>query len=100
MEERLPREILYREKMGFCIPLASWFRGPLRDVVRQRLLEGILEQVDLFDMAFIERLLDEHSSGVSNHSAAIWALLMFESFLSSVPIRAPADHSSQRAPGT
>jgi asparagine synthase (glutamine-hydrolysing) len=100
MEERLPKEILYREKMGFCIPLASWFRGPLRDIVRQRLLAGILEQVDLFDMAFIERLLDEHSSRVSDHSAAIWALLMFESFLSSVHLGAAADHGSQRATGT
>src|SRR3546814_10343246 len=84
MEDRLPREVLYREKMGFSIPLANWFRGPLRETVRRRLLTGLLEEIDLFDMAFIERLLDEHSSGISDHSAAIWALLMFESFLSNV----------------
>ena len=30
MEPRLPREILYRPKMGFAVPLARWFRGPLR----------------------------------------------------------------------
>lgn len=100
MEERLPREILYRDKMGFCIPLANWFRGPLREVVRRRLLKGILEQVDLFDMGFIERLLDEHSSGVSDHSAAIWALLMFESFLSNVHLKAADGRNSQRATGT
>src|SRR3546814_11238646 len=78
MEDRLPREVLYREKMGFSIPLANWFRGPLRETVRRRLLTGLLEAIDLFDMAFIERLLDEHSSGLSDHSAAIWALLLFE----------------------
>src|SRR3546814_296252 len=100
MEERLPRDILYREKMGFCIPLASWFRGPLRETVRRRLLDGILEQVDLFDMGFIERLLDEHGSGVSDHSAAIWALLMFESFLSNVHLKTAVHHGSQRATGT
>src|SRR3546814_1902170 len=71
MEDRLPREVLYREKMGFSIPLANWFRGPLRETVRRRLLTGLLEEIDLFDMAFIERLLDEHSSGISDHSAAI-----------------------------
>ena len=100
MEDRLPKEILYREKMGFCIPLARWFRGPLRAVVRQRLLEGILADVDLFDMSFIERLLDEHCSGVSDHSAAIWALLMFESFLSNVNTKTAAHHVDQRATGT
>jgi asparagine synthase (glutamine-hydrolysing) len=100
MEQKLPREILYREKMGFCIPLAGWFRGPLRAAVRQRLLAGVLNQIDLFDMAFIERLLDEHSCGTRDHSAAIWALLMFESFLSNVHFTTVAGSSSQRAAGT
>src|SRR3546814_5639284 len=42
MEDRLPREVLYRETMGFSIPLANWFRGPLRETVRRRLLTGLL----------------------------------------------------------
>lgn len=100
MESRLPHEILYREKMGFSIPLANWFRGPLREVVRQRLLHGILGQADLFDMGFIERLLDDHSSGVSDYSAAIWALLMFESFLTNVHATAAVEQHGQRAAGT
>ena len=84
MEDRLPHDILYRQKMGFSVPLAGWFRGPLREITRQKLLENALKDVGLFDLRFIRRLLDEHSSGISDHSAAIWALLMFESFLSNV----------------
>lgn len=84
MEDRLPHDILYRDKMGFSIPLASWFRGPLREVVRSRLLDGMLEEVGLFDMDFVTFLLDEHASGISDFSTAIWALLMFESFLRNV----------------
>ena len=38
MEPRLPREVLYRPKMGFAVPLARWFRGPLRQRVRDALL--------------------------------------------------------------
>lgn len=87
MESRLPREILYREKMGFSIPLARWFRGPLRESVRHRLLESTLKEIGFFDMRFIKRLLDEHTSGISDHSAPIWALLMFESFLSNVHLK-------------
>jgi asparagine synthase (glutamine-hydrolysing) len=30
MEHALPDEVLYRPKMGFAVPLAGWFRGPLR----------------------------------------------------------------------
>lgn len=100
METHLPREVLYRQKMGFCIPLARWFRGPLRSIVRGRLLGGMLQEVDLFDMSFVDRLLDEHCSGVSDHSALIWALLMFESFLANVHNKAAVDDHSQRATGT
>jgi asparagine synthase (glutamine-hydrolysing) len=84
MEPQLPREVLYRNKMGFAVPLARWFRGPLRQSARNRLLEGSLKDSDFFDMRFVKRLLDDHTSGVSDYSAAIWALLMFESFLTNV----------------
>lgn len=30
MEKYLPHDILYRRKQGFAVPLAAWFRGPLR----------------------------------------------------------------------
>ncbi len=38
MEAHLPDEVLYRPKMGFAVPLAGWFRGPLRDRVREAVL--------------------------------------------------------------
>ena len=38
MEPHLPHDILYRPKMGFAVPLARWFRGPLRERVRSAVL--------------------------------------------------------------
>jgi hypothetical protein len=34
MEPMLPHDVLYRPKMGFAVPLARWFRGPLKQRVR------------------------------------------------------------------
>jgi asparagine synthase (glutamine-hydrolysing) len=79
---RVSDDILYRSKMGFAVPLASWFRGPLRESVRSRLLGKSLADTGIFDMAYIERLLDEHCSGRRDHSPPIWALLVFERFCS------------------
>ena len=31
LEERLPRDILHRPKMGFVTPISAWFRGPLAE---------------------------------------------------------------------
>ena len=95
MEGRLPNDVLYREKMGFAVPLANWFRGPLRETTRRKLLEHALKDVGLFDMRFIERLLGEHVSGIRDHSAAIWSLLMFESFLSNVHARSSFTRDTQ-----
>ena len=40
MEPQLPHEVLYRPKMGFAVPLARWFRGPLRAARARRACSG------------------------------------------------------------
>ena len=81
LEPHLPNDVLYRTKMGFAVPLATWFRGPLKERVRSALLSDTIADSRLFNMTFIEQLLDEHQSGLRDHSAVLWSLLMFESFL-------------------
>jgi asparagine synthase (glutamine-hydrolysing) len=81
MEPRLPRDILYRPKMGFAVPLARWLRGPLRTRVRATLTTGPLLECGLFNPAVLKSLLDQHESGTRDHSTPIWTLLMFDAFL-------------------
>ena len=81
LRPHLSDEILYRPKMGFAVPLASWFRGPLRQRVRQAMLGDSLKQCAYFNVAQLESIVDEHQSGARDHSTPIWTLLMFESFL-------------------
>lgn len=80
LTDLLPPEVLYRSKMGFAVPLASWFRGPLKERVRSRLLGPTMRDLGFFDMPFVERLIDEHQSRTWDHSTPIWCLLMFEAF--------------------
>jgi asparagine synthase (glutamine-hydrolysing) len=77
MRPYLPDDLLYRRKMGFAVPLARWFRGPLREVVRRDLLGDELADTGILDREFARRLVDEHQSGVRDHSAALWTLLAF-----------------------
>ena len=79
LEPYLPQDVLYRDKMGFGVPLANWFRGPLKGRIRDTLVEGGLANSPLFDRAAIGRMVDQHVSGQREHSALIWAMLMFES---------------------
>ena len=77
-EPLLPNDVLYRPKMGFGVPLANWFRGPLKDRLRKDLLEGGLAETGLFNQKYLARLVDEHQSGLRDHSAPLWSLLMFQ----------------------
>ena len=81
MEPYLHNNILYRKKMGFAVPLASWFRGPLREKVRSAVLGSTLAQTGYFNSDYLHELVDQHQSGLRDYSTALWTLLMFESFL-------------------
>ncbi len=74
--ELLPSSILRRRKMGFGVPIGEWFRGPLRETLRDALLSGtsILRRILRTDA--LERLLDEHERRSANHEHALWALLL------------------------
>lgn len=80
-EPLLPRDVLYRPKMGFSVPLAAWLRGPLKDRVRLALLGERMRDCGYFNPVTLRRLIDEHNSGLRDHATALWMLLMFEAFL-------------------
>lgn len=84
LESRLPHALLYRDKMGFSIPLDSWFRGPLRQRLSHALLGPTLQQSGLFNMDVIADLIAQHQGGRRDYSAPLWSLLMFEAFLRKV----------------
>lgn len=80
-EPLLPRDVLYRPKMGFSVPLAAWLRGPLKDRVRLALQGERMRDCGYFNPVTLRRLVDEHNSGLRDHATALWMLLMFEAFL-------------------
>lgn len=81
MEPHLPHDVMYRPKMGFAVPLARWFRGPLRQRVRESLLGERLAATGVFNTPFLRQMVEAHESGRRDYSAPIWTLLMFEAFL-------------------
>lgn len=81
LEPHLPREVLYRPKMGFSIPLAAWFRGPLRERVRDAVLGESLAATGIFDRDYLRQMVEQHQSGRRDYSASLWTVLMFEAFV-------------------
>ena len=84
MEPHLPQDVLYRPKMGFSVPLARWFRGPLKQRVRDAVLGERLAATGWFDTDYLRHLVEAHQSGARDYSSPLWTLLMFEAFLRQV----------------
>jgi asparagine synthase (glutamine-hydrolysing) len=81
MEPFLPEDILYRSKRGFAVPLAEWFRGPLRERLHSAITSTVMLDSGFFQPGQLTALMDEHLRGQVDRSAALWSLLMLESFL-------------------
>lgn len=81
MEPHLPEDVLYRKKMGFSVPLADWFRGPLQQKLQDCVLSERMLGCGIFDPAQLKRLVKDHISGLKDNSASLWTLMMFDGFL-------------------
>lgn len=77
----LPAEVLSRKKRGFQVPLAVWFRGPLKQLVRERCLSEASPLNAIMRREPIERLIGENERGM-DHGNRLWMLLTLSTWLS------------------
>ncbi len=79
--ELLPRQIWTRKKMGFGVPLGSWFQNELRTLTEERLLGNEARCHTYFRPDALRTLIEQHMSGRVNHCYRLWNLLILESWL-------------------
>ncbi len=75
MRGLVPDRIVGRTKAGFHAPLASWFRGPLRPLLRETLSAGSLRVLPELQAAPVADMVDAHVSGRANHAYKLWGLV-------------------------
>jgi asparagine synthase (glutamine-hydrolysing) len=73
----LPREIIYRPKVGFRLPLGEWLRGPLRERLESISSPQSLAR-SLLPAAEIAHTIEQHDRGERNRATALWTLLALE----------------------
>ncbi len=78
MEPYLPREVIYRRKKGFGIPIAAWFKGPLKGVLTDLLNPERLRAQGIFNPDYVTRLMNEHFEGKKDNRKRLWTLFIFQ----------------------
>ena len=74
----VPTKLFERPKMGFGVPIDSWFRSDLKPLLLDYLSPERIKKEGLFDHKFVENKTKEHLSGDFNHQYRLWSLLMWE----------------------
>jgi len=74
----VPHEAVYRRKMGFGVPVGKWFRGEMKDFVRDVLLSQKAMERGIVKPEMLKKYVDEHTNAERDHAFQVWALLMLE----------------------
>ena len=80
MKGVLPEKILSRSKMGFPVPIGSWFRGPFKSVIDEYVLSDRALSRGIFAPDFVRKIVALHQAG-EDHAERLWSLLNFEMWL-------------------
>ncbi|GGF65845.1 XrtA/PEP-CTERM system amidotransferase [Alteromonas lipolytica] len=81
LEPYVNEENLYRQKMGFSVPLAEWLRGPLKDKLVDVMGSDAVKNSGIFNTSELNKKIQQHLSGKYDHSASLWTLFMLGLFL-------------------
>jgi asparagine synthase (glutamine-hydrolysing) len=78
MKDRLPKDIIWRSKKGFNMPVAYWLSGNLKELMTDMLSESFVNRQNLFEYSYIHQLIDEHFQHRKDNRKLLWTLLMFQ----------------------
>jgi asparagine synthase (glutamine-hydrolysing) len=74
----VPKEVVYRKKMGFGVPVGNWFRGEMKGFLSDALLSEKALNRGIVRPERLRRYVSEHINGERDHAFQIWTLLMLE----------------------
>jgi len=70
--QHLPRELVYRPKWGFGIPLQVWINGKLKNFFSELFESDLARKEDFISMPLARQLLKEHTEQGIDHTTRIW----------------------------
>jgi asparagine synthase (glutamine-hydrolysing) len=77
-ERYLPRDIIYRRKVGFTVPLTRWFVGPWRGLIKDVVLSERCLDRGYYDADVVRGIVDDHLQGRVDREQGIWLMLALE----------------------
>ena len=77
VHQYIPKSVMDRPKMGFAIPIESWLKNELRDLLETYLSEEKITETGFFNWKEIEKLKRSFLAGRKEFGVKIWYLLSY-----------------------
>ncbi len=74
----VPKEVIYRQKMGFGVPIGKWFRTEMKEFVREVLLSERAMNRGIIRPEILRKYVDDHIEAKRDYAPRLWALMMLE----------------------
>ncbi len=74
----IPKEIAWRRKHGFIVPLAKWIRACPKETILNLLNDSVLDKIELFDKKSIQTLRDKiyNRTCTDTEIALFWPIMV------------------------
>jgi len=80
MKDKLPKNIIYRKKKGFGIPLTQWLKKDLKNYMLEVLSKEEIIKTNIFNYDFVNKLIKEHLNNKKDNRKILWNLIIFQNW--------------------
>ena len=77
-KDQFPTDFLDKSKQGFNTPVGDWLRSSLKNELRSYIEPKFLSTQDIFNVANISRLVNEHLDKKKDSTYSVWAFYCFQ----------------------
>lgn len=77
-EKYLPKEIIYRPKAPFSVPMRGWLNKELKEMVHDILSYDSLKKRNIYNPEYVQKLIKNNDNGIEDNSQLIWRLMVSE----------------------
>jgi asparagine synthase (glutamine-hydrolysing) len=81
MQRDLTYSVINHKKQGFSVPLKMWFKSSLKDLINDKLRSQNSYISEYLNMEYVNKIIDDHNTGMRDLNTKIWAMLFLETWL-------------------
>lgn len=78
VHRHLPKTMMERPKMGFGVPIKTWFSNELSEYFSRYLNRALLDKQGILNATTVEFWLQSYNSGKTQYITHLWYALMFQ----------------------